>query len=126
MHERINAFSGTSHCRYAAGYQWRQQAVQRTYGTEQHRPAYSFRSVCGGGGTQWLWEKHPAASAGRAGKTTSGDLLAGNAPLSEARDDTRLMFQDDRLLPWKSVIDNVGLGLKGKSWKKMRLKLWRR
>lgn len=50
-------------------------------------------------------------------KTTSGELLAGNAPLSEAREDTRLMFQDDRLLPWKSVIDNVGLGLKGKSWK---------
>ncbi|MGB9098158.1 aliphatic sulfonates ABC transporter ATP-binding protein [Erwinia sp.] len=50
-------------------------------------------------------------------KTSSGALLAGNAPLSEARDDTRLMFQDARLLPWKSVIDNVGLGLKGKSWK---------
>ena len=26
---------------------------------------------------------------------------------------TRLMFQDSRLLPWKRVIDNVGLGLKG-------------
>jgi ABC-type taurine transport system ATPase subunit len=23
------------------------------------------------------------------------------------------MFQDARLLPWKTVIDNVGLGLKG-------------
>ncbi|MCK8397427.1 ATP-binding cassette domain-containing protein, partial [Erwinia amylovora] len=29
----------------------------------------------------------------------------------------RLMFQDARLLPWKSGINNVGLGLKGKSWK---------
>ena len=24
-----------------------------------------------------------------------------------------MMFQDARLLPWKTVIDNVGLGLKG-------------
>ncbi|OEC38307.1 aliphatic sulfonates ABC transporter ATP-binding protein [Pseudomonas sp. 1D4] len=40
-----------------------------------------------------------------------GELLAGSAPLAEAREDTRLMFQDARLLPWKRVIDNVGLGL---------------
>ncbi|WAS99686.1 aliphatic sulfonates ABC transporter ATP-binding protein [Rouxiella chamberiensis] len=47
-------------------------------------------------------------------QSTQGDLLSGNAPLSQVREDTRLMFQDDRLLPWKKVIDNVGLGLKGK------------
>lgn len=46
----------------------------------------------------------------------AGSLLAGNAPLRESEDDTRLMFQDARLLPWKSVIDNVGLGLKG-NWR---------
>ncbi len=45
--------------------------------------------------------------------TTQGEMLSGSAPLSHVRDDTRLMFQDDRLLPWKKVIDNVGLGLKG-------------
>ncbi|MEN4911270.1 aliphatic sulfonates ABC transporter ATP-binding protein [Erwinia amylovora] len=49
--------------------------------------------------------------------SSSGHLLAGSAPLGDAREDIRLMFQDARLLPWKSVIDNVGLGLKGKSWK---------
>ncbi|ORE28015.1 ATP-binding cassette domain-containing protein, partial [Pseudomonas aeruginosa] len=38
------------------------------------------------------------------GKSTLLRLLA------EAREDTRLMFQDSRLLPWKRVIDNVGLG----------------
>ncbi|MDR1945937.1 MAG: ATP-binding cassette domain-containing protein [Desulfovibrio sp.] len=27
--------------------------------------------------------------------------------------DTRIMFQEDRLLPWKSVLRNVGLGLDG-------------
>ena len=44
-------------------------------------------------------------------KASSGELLAGAAPLNEAIEDTRLMFQEARLLPWKKVIDNVGLGL---------------
>ncbi|MDR3432323.1 MAG: aliphatic sulfonates ABC transporter ATP-binding protein [Rouxiella aceris] len=52
--------------------------------------------------------------------SSSGELLSGSAPLSQARDDTRLMFQDDRLLPWKKVIDNVGLGLKG-AWREAAL-----
>ncbi|MBH3173624.1 aliphatic sulfonates ABC transporter ATP-binding protein [Serratia sp. CY81166] len=54
------------------------------------------------------------------GKSTLLRLLAGleqassgNAPLAAAKEDTRLMFQDARLLPWKTVIDNVGLGLRG-------------
>ncbi|MCU1719433.1 aliphatic sulfonates ABC transporter ATP-binding protein [Pseudomonas sp. 5P_3.1_Bac2] len=44
---------------------------------------------------------------------TQGALLAGAATLNNVRDDIRLMFQDSRLLPWKRVIDNVGLGLTG-------------
>ncbi|MBI6578529.1 aliphatic sulfonates ABC transporter ATP-binding protein [Pseudomonas viridiflava] len=44
---------------------------------------------------------------------TQGELLAGSAPLGDAREDTRLMFQEARLLPWKKIIDNVGLGLTG-------------
>ncbi|WP_313652472.1 aliphatic sulfonates ABC transporter ATP-binding protein [Pantoea sp.] len=50
-------------------------------------------------------------------QNTRGELLAGNAPLASARDETRLMFQDARLLPWKKVIDNVGLGLRGREWR---------
>lgn len=50
----------------------------------------------------------------------SGTLLSGNAPLNHAKDDTRLMFQDARLLPWKKVIDNVGLGLHG-NWREEAL-----
>ncbi|KAB1580342.1 MULTISPECIES: aliphatic sulfonates ABC transporter ATP-binding protein [Serratia] len=46
-------------------------------------------------------------------QASSGALLSGNAPLAAAKEDTRLMFQDARLLPWKTVIDNVGLGLRG-------------
>jgi sulfonate transport system ATP-binding protein len=49
-------------------------------------------------------------------QASSGELLAGTAALSEARADTRLMFQEARLLPWKKIIDNVGLGLKG-NWR---------
>ncbi|BAP42739.1 aliphatic sulfonates ABC transporter ATP-binding protein [Pseudomonas sp. 21LCFQ02] len=53
-------------------------------------------------------------------KPTEGELLAGSAPLSQARDDTRLMFQEARLLPWKKIIDNVGLGLTG-DWRPQAL-----
>ena len=38
------------------------------------------------------------------------------------RQSTRLMFQDDRLLPWKTVLENVGLGLKTSDWKAQALK----
>ena len=44
---------------------------------------------------------------------TQGELQAGNGLLAASREDIRLMFQDSRLLPWKRVIDNVGLGLTG-------------
>lgn len=53
-------------------------------------------------------------------KPTGGELLAGAAPLSQAIEDTRLMFQEARLLPWKKVIDNVGLGLTG-DWRPQAL-----
>ncbi len=43
----------------------------------------------------------------------SSGQLAGTASLADAREDTRLMFQEARLLPWKKIIDNVGLGLSG-------------
>ena len=46
-------------------------------------------------------------------KPTGGQLLTGKEPLARHQDATRLMFQDARLLPWKRIIDNVGLGLKG-------------
>jgi sulfonate transport system ATP-binding protein len=44
-------------------------------------------------------------------EASAGQLLVNDTPLQGLRDDTRIMFQDARLLPWKRVVDNVALGL---------------
>ena len=58
---------------------------------------------------------------------SSGELtamsIANQAMSPQAwRQSMRLMFQDDRLLPWKTVLENVGLGLKTPDWKAQALK----
>jgi sulfonate transport system ATP-binding protein len=77
-----------------------------------HIPAGQFVAVVGrsGGG------KYAAALLAGLEAPNGGDILAGTTPLANIQDDTRMMFQDARLLPWKTVIDNVGLGLKG-NWR---------
>jgi len=59
------------------------------------------------------------------GKSTLLRLIAGLEPLTEGtllidgkeakglHEDTRVMFQDSRLLPWKTVLDNVTIGVVG-------------
>jgi sulfonate transport system ATP-binding protein len=42
---------------------------------------------------------------------TRGQLLADGRAVDGLREDTRVMFQDARLLPWRRVTDNVTLGL---------------
>jgi sulfonate transport system ATP-binding protein len=79
-------------------------------GIDLHIPAGQFVAVVGrsGCGKSTLLRLLAGLDA-----PTGGQLLAGNGLLAAAREDTRLMFQDSRLLPWKRVIDNVGLGLSG-------------
>jgi sulfonate transport system ATP-binding protein len=42
---------------------------------------------------------------------SEGTITINDKPLAGLSEDTRIMFQDARLLPWKRVIDNVALGL---------------
>nr|WP_319565706.1 ATP-binding cassette domain-containing protein [uncultured Rhodoferax sp.] len=42
---------------------------------------------------------------------SAGHIRINDQLLNGLSDDTRIMFQDARLLPWKRVIDNVALGL---------------
>jgi sulfonate transport system ATP-binding protein len=46
-------------------------------------------------------------------KPDHGELRLNGEPLAAAQDNVRLMFQEPRLLPWASVLDNIGLGLTG-------------
>jgi sulfonate transport system ATP-binding protein len=46
-------------------------------------------------------------------KASSGGILLDGEPLRRLSGSVRVMFQDPRLLPWKRVIQNVGLGLQG-------------
>lgn len=82
-----------------------------------HIPAGQFVAVVGrsGGGKSTLLRLLAGLEA-----PNSGDILAGTTPLATIQDDTRMMFQDARLLPWKTVMDNVGLGLKGSWWEDAR------
>ncbi|WP_436893709.1 aliphatic sulfonates ABC transporter ATP-binding protein [Siccibacter turicensis] len=94
--------------------------VSRRYGSKTildrldlHIPAGQFVAVVGrsGCGKSTLLRLLAGLE-----KPNDGELLAGTTPLARSQDDTRLMFQDARLLPWKKVIDNVGLGLRG-NWR---------
>ncbi|HLR40738.1 MAG TPA: ATP-binding cassette domain-containing protein [Virgibacillus sp.] len=44
-------------------------------------------------------------------KCTTGSIHIADQPLKALNKQARIMFQDGRLLPWKSVLDNVRIGL---------------
>lgn len=47
---------------------------------------------------------------------TGGQVLVDGKELKGLNIESRTMFQDGRLFPWKKVLDNVGIGLRG-NWK---------
>ncbi|GER67736.1 aliphatic sulfonates import ATP-binding protein SsuB 1 [Weizmannia acidilactici] len=49
-------------------------------------------------------------------KASSGTIFINGKPLSGKNPSVKIMFQDGRLLPWKKILQNVGLGLQG-DWK---------
>lgn len=73
-------------------------------------PAGQFVAVVGqsGGGKSTLLRLLAGLD-----RPDGGQVLADGEALAPGRDDVRIMFQDARLLPWKRVLDNVGLGLAG-------------
>ncbi len=46
-------------------------------------------------------------------RISEGSLTRRDQPVTGIDQDTRFMFQDPRLLPWQTVIDNVKLGISG-------------
>jgi len=53
---------------------------------------------------------------------TEGEVLVAGKKLKGLNIESRTMFQDGRLFPWKKVLANVGVGLKG-NWKPEAQKL---
>ncbi|WP_160723073.1 ATP-binding cassette domain-containing protein [Bacillus sp. USDA818B3_A] len=47
---------------------------------------------------------------------SGGNILMNGKKLESLNTNARIMFQDGRLLPWKNIIQNIGLGLTG-DWK---------
>lgn len=45
-------------------------------------------------------------------QATQGELFFGGTEIAGIREDTRMLFQDARLLPWKRAVDNVRVGVK--------------
>lgn len=49
-------------------------------------------------------------------KASSGEILLDGVRTNGVHSDIRIMFQDSRLLPWRTVIQNVALGLPKESY----------
>lgn len=79
-------------------------------GIDLHVPAGQFIAVVGRSGCGKSTLLRLLAGLEQA---DTGAAHSGNSSLASRQEDIRLMFQESRLLPWKRVIENVGLGLAG-------------
>ncbi len=82
-------------------------------GLDLRVPAGQFVAVVGrsGGGKSTLMRLIVGLD-----RPTSGRVLIDGRPVSGLRDDVRLLFQDPRLLPWQTVVENVGVA-RGPGWR---------
>ena len=76
-------------------------------------PAGQFVAVVGrsGGGKTTLMRLIAGLDA-----PTGGEIRIGDKPVTGLQPNVRLLFQDARLLPWQSVISNVGIA-RGPDWR---------
>ncbi|PWR20701.1 ATP-binding cassette domain-containing protein [Zavarzinia compransoris] len=83
------------------------------HGLDLHVPAGQFLAVVGrsGGGKTTLMRLIAGLDA-----PTAGHLRLDEREVTGLQPDVRLMFQDARLVPWKRVIDNVGIA-RGLNWR---------
>ena len=83
------------------------------HGLDLHVPAGQFLAVVGrsGGGKTTLMRLIAGLDS-----PTSGRIRLDERDVSGLQPDVRLMFQDARLVPWKRVIDNVGIA-RGLNWR---------
>lgn len=54
-------------------------------------------------------------------QASGGRITLDGTPLDRHGNDTRIMFQDARLLPWRRVVDNIALGLPGREGRERAL-----
>jgi sulfonate transport system ATP-binding protein len=80
-------------------------------------PAGQFVAVVGrsGGGKSTLMRLVVGLDS-----PTAGRVVVDDRPIVGLRDDVRLLFQDPRLLPWQTVIGNVGIA-RGAGWRERAL-----
>jgi len=84
-------------------------------GIDLEVPAGQFVAIVGrsGGGKTTLMRLIVGLDA-----PTAGEIDIGGRPVSGLQPSVRLLFQDARLLPWQTVIGNVGIA-RGPDWEKV-------